>query len=126
MPHILLHSFSSSLFSEGGTLSFWEAVFCTVGTYLGAEALSSDVLAEAPAAFEVTVSPAVLMGVPTALDGDAAPAVFEGAPATVSPVNPAARVTEEDSLDWILGIFALRQAISAFKAAFSSCVSIAT
>ena len=126
MPHILLHSFSSSLFSEGGTLSFWEAVFCTVGTYLGAEALSSDVLAEALAAFEVTVSPAILMGVPTALDGDAAPAVFEGAPATVSPVNPAARVTEEDSLDWILGIFALRQAISAFKAAFSSCVSIAT
>ena len=115
MPHILLHSFSSSLFSEGGTLSFWDAVFCTVGTYLGAEALSSDVLAEAP-----------VMGVPTALDGDAAPAVFEGAPTTVSPVNPAARVTEEDSLDWILGIFALRQAISAFKAAFSSCVSIAT
>ena len=76
MPHILLHSFSSSLFSEGGTLSFWDAVFCTVGTYLGAEALSSDVLAEAPAVFEVAVSPVVLMGVPTALDGDAAPAVF--------------------------------------------------
>ena len=117
MPHILLHSFSSSLFSEGGTLSFWDAVFCTDGTYLGAEALSSDVLAEAvvafkgvltPAAFEVAVSPAAFVGVPTALDGDAAPAVFEGAPATVSPVNPAARITEEDSPDWILGLFALR------------------